>query len=65
MTVPQWDPQVRSVPAMSADGASGRIQSLDTLRGFALFGIILVNAPFFAAPLGEILPATLADTVVA
>jgi uncharacterized protein len=44
-------------------GPSGRIQSLDTLRGFALFGIILVNAPFFGGPMGGLLPVTLADEV--
>lgn len=41
----------------------GRIQSLDALRGFALFGIILVNAPFFAGPPGGLAPETLADHV--
>ncbi|WP_081095266.1 DUF418 domain-containing protein [Erythrobacter donghaensis] len=30
---------------------ANRILSLDVLRGFALFGLVIVNAPFFAAPL--------------
>lgn len=31
--------------------ASGRDRSIDALRGFALFGVILVNVPFFASPI--------------
>lgn len=31
-------------------GESERIQSLDVMRGFAVLGILIVNAPFFAAP---------------
>lgn len=30
------------------------IPQLDALRGFALFGILVVNAPFFFAPDGSI-----------
>ena len=32
--------------------SSNRIVAIDALRGFALFGILLVNAAFFAMPLG-------------
>jgi uncharacterized protein len=32
---------------------SNRIPALDALRGFALFGILLVNAPFFLMPEGS------------
>jgi uncharacterized protein len=31
-----------------------RIRSVDALRGFALFGIAIVNMPFFAGPLGQV-----------
>lgn len=31
-------------------GESERIRSLDIMRGFAVLGILIVNAPFFAAP---------------
>ncbi len=31
-------------------GESERIRSLDVMRGFAVLGILTVNAPFFAAP---------------
>jgi uncharacterized membrane protein YeiB/ABC-type multidrug transport system ATPase subunit len=31
-----------------------RILSLDVIRGFALFGVLAVNAPFFAAPLSSV-----------
>jgi uncharacterized protein len=31
-----------------------RIKSVDALRGFALFGIAVVNMPFLAAPLGQV-----------
>jgi uncharacterized protein len=33
--------------------AHGRDRSVDALRGFALFGVILVNVPFFAFPIYE------------
>lgn len=36
----------------SAARTPGREQALDALRGFALLGIVVVNAPFFASPLG-------------
>lgn len=32
-----------------------RIPSLDLIRGFALLGVVLVNAPFFAAPLPSVI----------
>lgn len=34
-------------------GAPGRDRGIDALRGFALFGVILVNAPFFAFPVAQ------------
>lgn len=34
---------------------SERIRALDVLRGFALFGIFMVNLPFFALPLMQVL----------
>jgi uncharacterized protein len=37
---------------------AGRSPSIDALRGFALFGIIIVNAPFFAHPVSYIPTAT-------
>jgi uncharacterized protein len=49
----------RLMPITTID--SRRSVPLDALRGFALFGIILVNAPFFAAPLQTIVPTGLAD----
>jgi uncharacterized protein len=44
------------VPAVSFDpiGHEERIVSLDVLRGFALLGIMLVNMPYFAMPLGAL-----------
>lgn len=32
-----------------------RIPSLDVVRGFALFGVLAVNAPYFAAPLSSVI----------
>lgn len=32
----------------------GRLQAIDALRGAALFGIIIVNAPYFAGPLNNL-----------
>jgi uncharacterized protein len=46
----------------AAAPAPRRFVSLDALRGFALFGIIIVNAPFLARPMGDLYPATAIDT---
>ncbi|MCH6551109.1 MAG: hypothetical protein IH804_03730, partial [Planctomycetes bacterium] len=35
-------------------GESERIVTLDVLRGFAIFGIFMVNMQFFAMPFAEI-----------
>ncbi|MCX7372931.1 MAG: DUF418 domain-containing protein [Alphaproteobacteria bacterium] len=35
-----------------------RVAALDALRGFALLGIIIVNAPIFAVPLGAMPPVS-------
>lgn len=43
-------PSAADPPAASPDHASRRSPAIDALRGAALFGIILVNAPFFAGP---------------
>ncbi|MCU0493237.1 MAG: DUF418 domain-containing protein [Chloroflexaceae bacterium] len=38
--------------------ASQRLDALDILRGFALFGILVVNLPFFAQPIYRIFTGT-------
>lgn len=43
------DPVARGAAAPAQPG--GRSVEIDALRGLALFGIIIVNAPFFAGPL--------------
>jgi uncharacterized protein len=42
-----------------------RVQEADVLRGFALFGICVVNLPFLAAPMADMLtpPALLTDRI--
>jgi uncharacterized protein len=40
-----------SLSAVSVPPIPARSQMIDVLRGFALFGIIIVNAPFFAYPI--------------
>jgi uncharacterized protein len=52
---------VRETPPRSP----GRLIEVDALRGVALFGIIIVNAPFFAAPLGQVGVAATLDLVAA
>lgn len=42
-----------------------RVHSVDALRGFALFGIAIVNMPFLAAPFGQLSPGNVLDTAVA
>ena len=51
--IEQPDPDGGAEPPPPLDvaapvAASGRIDALDTLRGFALLGILVMNAPFFA-----------------
>ena len=42
--------------------ASERIHTLDVLRGFAIFGIFMVNIAYFSMPLAIILdPTTVGD----
>ncbi|MEM8998324.1 MAG: DUF418 domain-containing protein, partial [Acidobacteriota bacterium] len=41
-------------PKLSS-GAGDRLVALDVLRGFALFGVLLVNVPFAALPTSEAL----------
>lgn len=46
-------------PRVAAPVAAGeRIQAVDVLRGFALFGILLVNMPLFAGPVYQVVIAT-------
>jgi uncharacterized protein len=42
-----------------------RIKSVDALRGFALFGIAIVNMPFFAAPMGQVATDSALDALAA
>jgi uncharacterized protein len=42
-----------------------RIKSVDALRGFALFGIAIVNMPFFAAPMGQVATDIALDALAA
>lgn len=47
------------IPQIAAPVAtSERIQAVDVLRGFALFGILLVNMAFFGAPVYQFIMAT-------
>lgn len=43
---------------------ASRIASLDVLRGFALLGVLLVNAPYFAAPLTAVANPTFGPLAV-
>lgn len=53
----QAAPDALSLEAVASTSTSPnpaeRDRAIDALRGFALFGIILVNAPFFASPIYE------------
>ncbi len=65
--MPSSAPNV-SEPSLFVSGHAppARSRALDALRGFALLGIIMVNAPFFAHPLGQIpAPVTGADVAAA
>lgn len=53
------------LPAASAPSIPARSQIIDVLRGFALFGIIIVNAPFFAYPITAYPPMTGQADIVA
>jgi uncharacterized protein len=44
---------------------TSRVEAVDGLRAFALFGIAVVNMPFLAAPFGALPNHGLADTVAA
>jgi uncharacterized protein len=50
-------------PQVETPTPRGRSPALDALRGFALFGIILVNAPFFAGPLRNLAPSGWLDAL--
>lgn len=55
-----------AVPGEEAGRAKpGRSFEVDALRGLALFGIIVVNAPWFAAPLNAISLASWPDAIAA
>jgi uncharacterized protein len=56
-------PDLAAAPAGRRASAPTRKRSapLDALRGFALMGIILVNAPFFAGPLRNLVPGNALD----
>lgn len=47
-----------SLPSPSNAPARPRLDALDLLRGFALFGILVVNLPFFAQPIYATFAAT-------
>jgi uncharacterized protein len=53
----------QNLPSDAGGVATGRSRSVDALRGFALFGIIIVNAPFFAGPLASAAPENLPDVI--
>ncbi|MGH2354828.1 MAG: DUF418 domain-containing protein, partial [Chloroflexota bacterium] len=50
MVAPALVTDARPAPALRPVQAGERIQVLDILRGFAIFGILLVNMAFFAGP---------------
>src|SRR5690606_36614626 len=47
------DLQAGGPPALAPIDAAQRIQALDVIRGFALFGIFLMNIEWFSQPLQE------------
>jgi uncharacterized protein len=42
-------------PLITPTAASQRIELLDALRGFAIFGILMVNMPLFFKPVTSML----------
>ncbi|WP_326611789.1 DUF418 domain-containing protein [Streptomyces scopuliridis] len=42
-------PPSQTEPALAGTSATARLADVDALRGFALFGILMVNIPFFAS----------------
>ncbi|MFE2036043.1 DUF418 domain-containing protein [Streptomyces scopuliridis] len=42
-------PPSQTEPALAGTPATARLADVDALRGFALFGILMVNIPFFAS----------------
>ncbi len=56
----QTDPPAIDQP-MEPVQAAERIHAIDVLRGFAIFGIFMVNIAFFAMPLNAAMPMGLAE----
>jgi uncharacterized protein len=52
MSAPSPPPPTRPTTPAEPIAAADRLEIVDVLRGFALFGILLVNMPFFKAPGG-------------
>ena len=50
MTEPSPAPDVSTVDAMRPTRGAERIEIIDILRGFAVFGILTVNMAFFNSP---------------